>query len=90
MAAGIERSIRRLDGALDALEAVCGRLVGAPIGDDGGRPSAGEDRERLAAELGEARDRAEALEQANQQAAHRLARAMEAIRSVLDADAGRA
>ena len=82
MASGIERSIRRLDGALDALEtAVSRRLSAEPFADRGpDEPSAGADDGSRRAE-GSAAD----LERARREASRRLERAIAVLRGVLSA-----
>jgi hypothetical protein len=91
MASGIERSIRRLDGALDALETAVSRLLSAePLADRASdEPPFGADDESL---LDDRLDRAEAraadLERASREASRRLQRAIAALRGVLDLGTG--
>ena len=85
MAADIERSVRRLDGALDALEAAVARRLSAdavahPSPD---APPSGVDDEDLLDRLDRAEARAADLERAGREASQRLERAIAAVRGVL-------
>lgn len=86
----IEIAGRRLALALDALEAAAERRREA---DRGAAALAnqvhalGDDRARLAGELDQATARSRALETANREVADRIAKAIEAIRSVLSDNA---
>ena len=90
MASGIERSIRRLDGALDALEtAVSRRLSAEPLADRrADEPPSGADDESLLDRLDRAEACAADLERARREASRRLERAIAVLRGVLDAGTG--
>jgi Domain of unknown function (DUF4164) len=85
----VESAIKRLMGALDALDAA----IELRLDDDRGRGMLTEqvhafstDRARLASELDGAQARAHELETTNREAARRLDDAMNAIRSVIAAN----
>jgi hypothetical protein len=90
MASGIERSIRRLDGALDALETAVSRLLSAePLADRASdEPPFGADDDSLLDRLDRAEARAADLERASREASRRLQRAIAALRGVLDLGTG--
>ena len=84
----INRAQRRLDAAIDVLEAAVHRRTEH----DGRRESLesqlqafGSDRSRLAAELDRIRARSSDLEQANREVSRRLENAVDTIRAVLEA-----
>jgi Domain of unknown function (DUF4164) len=88
-ASAVDKAIRRLMEALDALDSA----VEMRVEDDRGHGSLSEqvhafsaDRARLASELDGARARARELEAVNREAADRLDDAMSAIRSLIAAN----
>ena len=78
---GLEAASQRLMQAVDKLEAKLRDRPAAPV-DTG----AGQERDRLAAELGEARERERQLETAAAQASAALGRAAEQIRAAIQQD----
>ncbi len=86
-ASGIETATRRLQSALEALDAAVGRRLER---DQGQAALASQvhafdaDRSRLAAELDVTSARARALETANRDVAQRLDAAIEAVRSIIE------
>ncbi|MCX5516364.1 hypothetical protein C3941_16870 [Kaistia algarum] len=88
-ASPIDRAVRRLQAALDALEGVVEDRLGADakLAElEGELQRIGLDRSRLAQSVDAAESRAERLESANQEVSRRLVGAMETIRGVLDRD----
>ena len=88
---GLDAAARRLDAALDALEAAlhrhkAGERSAASL--RGELQLMAEDRSRLAEQLDAAQDRIARLEAANEDASRRLDAAMETVRAVLDAEEG--
>jgi hypothetical protein len=84
----IDSALRRLHGALDALEAAAERRREADRGEEtlaAQVHALGSDRSRLAADLDAQAARARQLETTNREIARRLDLAIDAIRSVLDA-----
>jgi len=86
-ASPIDRAVRRLQAALDALE----NLVEERLGSDaklaeleGELQRIGLDRSRLAQSVDAAESRAERLESANQEVSRRLVATMETIRGVVE------
>ena len=83
----IEAASRRLALALDALDAAAERRREAARGEDAMAEqihALGDDRARLAGELDQAVARARALETANREVSDRIARAIEAIRGLIE------
>jgi hypothetical protein len=83
----IDSALRRLHGALDALEAAAERRREADRGEEtlaAQVHALGSDRSRLAADLDAQAARARQLETTNREIARRLDVAIDAIRSVLD------
>jgi hypothetical protein len=88
-ASGIEGATRRLSAALDGLEAALERRREADRGEAAlvAQVSAlGTDRSRLASELDEQTARAQRLDAASRDVARRLDTAMDAVRTVVDAN----
>lgn len=86
-ASPIDRAVRRLQVALDALEGVVEDRIGADtkLAElEGELQRIGLDRSRLAQSVDAAESRAERLETANQEVSRRLVAAMESIRGVID------
>jgi hypothetical protein len=84
----IDSALRRLHGALDALEAAAERRREADRGEEtlaAQVHALGSDRSRLAADLDAQAARSRELETTNREIARRLDVAIDAIRSVLDA-----
>ncbi|KAA5603388.1 DUF4164 domain-containing protein [Blastochloris sulfoviridis] len=82
----LEKATRRLTAALDQLEAAVERRLAQErqeAGLEAQVQALGVDRARLAAELDQMRHRADELEGVNRDVSHRLAVAMETIRTVL-------
>jgi hypothetical protein len=88
MASGIERSIRRLDGALDALEAAVSHRLAADPSADRPCPASDEEQRRLLDRLDRAEARTADMERAGREASRRIERAMAAVRGVLDDGTG--
>jgi hypothetical protein len=88
-AGGIENATRRLSAALDGLEAALERRREADRGEIGliaQVAALGSDRSRLAGELDAQTARAQRLDAASRDVARRLDAAMEAVRTVVDAN----
>jgi len=86
-ASPIDRAVRRLQAALDALEGVVDDRLGADtklVELEGELQRIGLDRSRLAQTIDAVESRAERLETANQEVSRRLVSAMETIRDVID------
>jgi hypothetical protein len=86
-ASPIDRAVRRLQAALDALEGVVDDRLGADtkLAElEGELQRIGLDRSRLAQTIDAVESRAERLESANQEVSRRLVSAMESIRDVID------
>lgn len=86
-----ERSLKRLEGALDALESAMERREEEQrrIADlEGELQRQGGDRSRLAQALDTAEARAAGLEEINKDVSRRLVQAMETIRAVLERRSG--
>ncbi|MBN8999628.1 MAG: DUF4164 domain-containing protein [Rhizobiales bacterium] len=86
-ASPIDRAVRRLQAALDALEGIVeDRLaVDTRLAElEGELQRIGLDRSRLAQTVDAAESRADKLETANQEVSRRLVEAMETIRGVID------
>ncbi|MBB3932028.1 chromosome segregation ATPase [Kaistia hirudinis] len=85
-ASPIDRAVRRLQAALDALEGLVDERLAAEakLGElEGELQRIGLDRSRLAQSVDAAESRAERLESANQEVSRRLVAAMETIRAVI-------
>lgn len=83
----VEAAQRRLEGALDALDAAAERRREADVSEvalAGQVEALGSDRARLASELDEAAARSRALETANREVVQRIDQAIETIRGVLE------
>jgi ectoine hydroxylase-related dioxygenase (phytanoyl-CoA dioxygenase family) len=88
-ASGIESATRRLSAALDGLEAALERRREADRGEAGlvaQVAALGADRSRLASELDQQTARAQRLAVASRDVTRRLDSAMEAVRTVVDAN----
>lgn len=91
-ASPIDRAVRRLQAALDALEGIVEDRLSADtrLAElEGELQRIGLDRSRLAQTVDAAESRAEKLESANQEVSRRLVDAMETIRGVIDRNGAR-
>ncbi len=91
MSTGMDQAADKLSLAIDRLEAALGRQAGAKVDKDSLETeiqALGADRARLADLLDKSEAKATRLDTVSHDVSHKLAEAMETIRSVLQAEAG--